>query len=505
MPRGFANAKQQRDAGSSDQILGDDVATHARKKMKNMFAKGVGEVMDLVPSSPENCEASQRSLASVSTAPPSWGIRSCDFSETGSDAGSVAAVTPGAADVDGSALECSEGSGTMRQPSPDDIPAGQGEPPAHHGSSCGPHVSGNLENFFAELEAIQVTENGLSVMEEFIQNTRRRASPAEVRVPTKLEAVAITGQFDVRDSVGQHFSRSHGKGTDMHLKYHAINGRENKRVYREAWAKKEYANYTEAKEHLKSYESVDTDLGEMLTFGAMVLLYGGWSWKPAVTGAKRTLGKCSQLGGKWLDKDPFSELARCFILRKQHAGIFAEKWAEYEKEVSDITNKGICGPATSTSALTAGTAKVARLEPCTTPAKRHPEKAKLAGKVKAEPVSESKAVATKLLKQAVQVKAQIGKHRSAAENLVRIIKSEPSYAWADSGASRGALELCLAELESCICTFAKDFMVLPLKVVEEKYGTKWLAELETFCSIQLVVGKMQKLTDKIISMHSKSV
>ena len=502
MPRGFANAKQQRDAGSSDQILRDDVAGHARKKMKNMFCKGVGEGMDVLPTSPENCEDSQRSLASVSTAPPSWGTRSCDFSETGSDAGTVTAVTPGVADVDGCALECFAGSGTMRQPSPDEIPAGQGEPPV----SCGPHVSGNLEQFFAQLDAIQVTENGLNVMEEFIQKTRRRASPAEVRVPTKLEAVAITGQFDVRDSVGQHFSRTHGKGTAMHNTYHAINGRENKRVYREAWAKKEYANYTEAKEHLKSYESVDTDLGEMLTFGAMVMLYGGWSWKPAVTGAKRTLGKCSQLGGKWMDKDPFSELTRCFILRKQHAGIFAEKWAKYEKEVSDITNKGICGPATSTSAGTAESAQIANLAPSPKPAKRHPEKAKLAGKSKAaEPVSESKAVAAKLLKQALQVKAQIGKHRSAAENLIRIIKSEPSYAWADSGASRGAVELCLAELESNICTFAKDFMVLPVKVVEEKYGTKWLVELEAFCCIQVVVGKLQKITDKIVNMHSKSV
>ena len=61
---------------------------------------------------------------------------------------------------------------------------------------------------------------------------------------------------------------------------------------------KEYANYSAGKEHLKSYQSVDTDMGEMLTFGAMVTLYGGWGRKPAIDGAKRTAGKCAKLAGQ---------------------------------------------------------------------------------------------------------------------------------------------------------------------------------------------------------------
>jgi hypothetical protein len=106
---------------------------------------------------------------------------------------------------------------------------------------------------------------------------------------------------------------------------------------------------------------------------------------------------------------------------------------------------------------------------------------------------------------ASQVKLQIGKHRSAAENLVRTIRSEPSWKWADSDSCRGAVDVLLAELESKLCLFAKDFMVLPVKLVEVKYGTRWLVELENFCGIQTLVGQLQKTTDKLASMHAKSV
>ena len=269
---------------------------------------------------------------------------------------------------------------------------------------------------------------------------------------------------------------------------------------------KEYANYSAGKEHLKSYQSVDTDMGEMLTFGAMVTLYGGWGWQPAVDGAKHTAGKCAKLAGKWIDKDPFSELTRFFVMRKQHAGIFAEKWSEYEKEIADSTKtqaeQPVSAAASSGSASTSSGTAIKQPKRLVSDTGKHSAPA---AKVKTEPVSESKMQGIKLLKRASQVKLQIGKHRSAAENLVRTIKSEPSWKWADSDACRGSLDALLLELEGKLVLFAHDFMVLPAKVVEVKYGTRWLVELETFCAIQTLVGHLQKTTDKLTGMHSKSV
>jgi hypothetical protein len=94
----------------------------------------------------------------------------------------------------------------------------------------------------------------------------------------------------------------------------------------------------------------------------MVTLYGVWGWKPAIDGAKRTAGKCAKLAWKWIDKDPFSELTRFFVMRKQHAGIFAEKWSEYEKEVADgiktQASQPVSAAASSGSAATSsGTAE----------------------------------------------------------------------------------------------------------------------------------------------------
>ena len=37
-----------------------------------------------------------------------------------------------------------------------------------------------------------------------------------------------------------------------------------------------------------------------MTFGALVVHYGGWTWPPAIAGAKATAAKCTLLGGKWL-------------------------------------------------------------------------------------------------------------------------------------------------------------------------------------------------------------
>lgn len=93
------------------------------------------------------------------------------------------------------------------------------------------------------------------------------------------------------------------------------------------------------KEFEKSKQDIDRDLGEMVPFGAIVVAYGGWSWPPAIEGARRFVAKCAKLGGKWVDLDPFSELSRFLVLRKQHDQIFDQKWREFEQELDEPVDR----------------------------------------------------------------------------------------------------------------------------------------------------------------------
>ena len=89
---------------------------------------------------------------------------------------------------------------------------------------------------------------------------------------------------------------------------------------------KKFESSLQGKRYEREYQTVDTTLGECLTFGAMVLKYGGFSWAPAVAGAKATAAKCTLLGGKWSMKDEFSGMHMFMVLSKGHGDISTRKW-----------------------------------------------------------------------------------------------------------------------------------------------------------------------------------
>ena len=58
----------------------------------------------------------------------------------------------------------------------------------------------------------------------------------------------------------------------------------------------------------------ELETGDYLTFGALVVKFGGWEWPPAREGALRQALKCAKMGGDWTFMDEDSGLQKFFAL-----------------------------------------------------------------------------------------------------------------------------------------------------------------------------------------------
>jgi hypothetical protein len=207
-----------------------------------------------------------------------------------------------------------------------------------------PDDQNSLDVFMASMGGANVNENDSSGSDNLVdawmadRDARQAgddASTAEEKLFTKA---GKTGYFDIRDAVGQRFQREHKKGNIEHGIYSKIANRDEKRLFRESWAKKKFESSLQGKRFEQEYQTIDTTLGEYLTFGAVVIKYGGWHWAPAVAGAKKTAAKCTLLGGKWSMKDEFSAMHMFLVLQKGHGDIFMKKWLEFEEQYNKKEN-----------------------------------------------------------------------------------------------------------------------------------------------------------------------
>ena len=90
---------------------------------------------------------------------------------------------------------------------------------------------------------------------------------------------ATTGEFDVRDRVGQKWQR-YLKMNKIEAESYKLMTMPEKRERRANWAKETLSHIEASKEHVATWREVDTKFGEYQTFGTLVQGYGGWKWKP---------------------------------------------------------------------------------------------------------------------------------------------------------------------------------------------------------------------------------
>ena len=214
----------------------------------------------------------------------------------------------------------------------------------------------DVGRFLKECLAQEVSENDTSPLDKLLRQARQDAEqPASAEaVDEAVRKAALTGEFGLRDKIGQNFARRHAKGTDAHAAYQACESMEDKRRFRAAWAKEFYKDCVLTKSHGESFSQVDTTLGVMMTFGQLVKSYGGWEWAPAVQGAKLHAAKAANMGGRWCQVDSMSELMHFLTLE--------ELRRDYRAQV--VLAHGVVGEGGRWGQRRIGVAKHARQRVC---------------------------------------------------------------------------------------------------------------------------------------------
>ena len=199
----------------------------------------------------------------------------------------------------------------------------------------------NVEEFTSFVD--RAMETGVKIAAELDSG----ASKSEEQL--RIENLAKTGKFDVRDPTGQLFIREHPPGSKQRAIYDACTNRDAKKDFRTEWAKRKYGDILQKKWQQTSYKDVRRELATSLTFGGLVRLYGGWKWAPAVAGAKSTASKCALMGPPFIEKDSWSGL-HFLVFQKQHEsemtrawGLFQEETQKYQRVLAPAAEKNADG------------------------------------------------------------------------------------------------------------------------------------------------------------------
>lgn len=351
------------------------------------------------------------------------------------------------------------------------------------------------------LKDIPVSENDMDAFNSCLSVAVDEKQPQTQSASDKREEVlADTGNFDIRDPIGQKFYEDHKAGTATHEAYRKCTGRESRKLFREAWAKAKYGKIVHAKQQLRSWQTVDATKGTYLTFGRVVEHLGGWGWKPAVAGAKALAGKCCKLGGKWVQTDTFSDLLLFFVLEKSVTDTFAQSWSLYTESISNsevatgvrgkLVAAGVGTPSLVVSDMDA--AGGAPIEP------------KLKKKGDDTVVRKKMAEANK---RAAKVKTEYEKATSAATTFIANVRQcQRGFEWANNEQNVGSLELELAAVQGKVSPFGKEFLLTELSELKKRYKRdRLLDQLDIFGALAPDVRSLLKRTHSLTSMCSVSL
>jgi hypothetical protein len=214
--------------------------------------------------------------------------------------------------------------------------------------------------------------------------------------------------------------------------------------------------------------------------------------------------------------DGFSELTMFLVIKKQFVHVFEEKWSEFKHEYDDAKTKSgeakidnVTAASVSTAGAKIDAAGGAGKEPA---AKRRrvdgkpddggakQESAGSAPKGKQTKKTEPKDTdSPSLLKQALQVKAQYNKHKVAGETLVNtIIAGAAGWTFAKNPENVGALQQALENLQKHVTGFARDFLLLSTKQIDDKSGSQVNSELATFSNLQEYITTVHNKTKTLL-------
>ena len=338
----------------------------------------------------------------------------------------------------------------------------------------------------------------------------------------EMKLIAKTGKFDVHSGVGNKFFREHPKGSPERQEYDMLKSRDEKRLFRERWGKVTFRHLLETNTHEESYTTVDKTKGTYLTLGGVILQLGGFSWRPAITGALRLALKCTKMKGQWTFIDSWTGLQMFFVLSKEWEGVLVEKWSLFKKEIGEKQEisrpstsdalpasgvDGSCAGALPSGAEGAGGGVV--VAPVSKSAKGGRNSAPKA-KAARDPNTPTAQITDKTppprghIKDALRIKNMLAKNKMTALNLATQIDKYPNYKWARGQDNVGMLREALDKLETQMSDFHKDFMILEPKAMQKLYGDETFnVEVASFCTLRANAADLARITNMLLNMHAQ--
>ena len=119
--------------------------------------------------------------------------------------------------------------------------------------------------------------------------------------------------FDVNGPVWNYWTRkltdpATGQMSQLAKDYALIQGRSNKKKWRDEWAAGEFKDLLVKKTFGETLVRQQGHEEEWHTFGGLVKLFGGWKWPAAIGGAKLHAAKTSRMGPRWCQVEELNGL-----------------------------------------------------------------------------------------------------------------------------------------------------------------------------------------------------
>lgn len=376
----------------------------------------------------------------------------------------------------------------------------------------------DIEGYMHEAMSIPVSQEQEEPLTKFFVRTlnavkNEKVDDNEIRLDDEgesLRAVIQKGNIPARSSFDSKFRREVKPGTPQHDEYKTLRTAAEKQKFKLEWAEKLLdAKVEKAKTFNKELVTTQRCKGKMLTFGALVVEYGGWEWPPAVEGAKRTAAKCARLGGKWCEVDHFSELLLFRKIDKEDEEEFKRSWGLLIRSgsVTDSAGNDAASSSTTTTTATvppqAGTGKDDKTTPGQKPGSNENEHAKddkkrkrgsSEGGVEGQPQPKVTALTS-----ASKFRPLFLKVVQGAELLIKQIEGSDQYKWA-RGSELEELKEKLQLAEQGKTLILDEFLVGT--DVKASYPAKQVDEcLAAFLDRKKIIDEVGAKTKEITEMH----
>ena len=330
------------------------------------------------------------------------------------------------------------------------------------------------------------------------------------KICEQLKEAMQAKDIDSRSSLGQKFQRFLKSSAEASEQYANLQEKgktyDLKRRFRLKWAQTQWEkNTVQTKCKLQSWQTIDEESGTYEPFDRIIHFEGGKESKPAVQAATLYVQKAKQMGGQWVMWNPMTERTDILYIKKSLKKVFQQKWDLYstatgestviEEEIHALTpqksstssSEAVCPEAVQPSASVIPTAPKKRAKP-------DEAEDKQTKKRKAD-----------ILKKCQRCKQTYLKVTAVCREMIRNIRENEEYSWANNDLTLKRLEEPMKTLQSEVTgnVFNNFFLLNDIAEARSKF-TDWDTRLEAFSSIESKVKGLEAETTRFNKMHSAS-